>query len=141
MEITNLKELNSFAKQKLTAWKKESKNVIGLSGDLGSGKTAFVKELAKHLGIQKDIVSPTFVIMKSYQTKDDTYKTLTHIDAYRLKDKSELSHIDWDHIKDIKDNLILIEWPEQVDLVDIPTIHFTYIDESKRHIKDNTLTD
>lgn len=56
--------------------------VIGLNGDLGAGKTTFVKGLAKAIGIDQMIKSPTFVLQKEYQGKNGI---LVHVDAYRLE--------------------------------------------------------
>ena len=58
--------------------------VVGLSGNLGAGKTAFVKAVAKHLSIKEVVNSPTFVIIKRYPIKKKgAHKFLFHLDAYR----------------------------------------------------------
>ncbi|MFA6458885.1 MAG: tRNA (adenosine(37)-N6)-threonylcarbamoyltransferase complex ATPase subunit type 1 TsaE [Candidatus Paceibacterota bacterium] len=92
--------------------------IVGLSGHLGTGKTAFVKIIARELGIKEDITSPTFVIMKLYaiNSKDVPWKRLVHIDAYRLEHKEELEALRFEDIVTDKNNLILVEWPEQVGL-------------------------
>ena len=57
--------------------------VVCLSGDLGAGKTTFVQQLAARLKIDEPIVSPTFVIMKSYEIEDDQqFDTLVHIEQF-----------------------------------------------------------
>lgn len=91
--------------------------VIGLSGHLGAGKTAFTKCVAKDLGIVEDVTSPTFVIMKIYpidSAKGFPWKKLVHIDAYRLEQGRELVVIDFEKYAADAGNLILIEWPENV---------------------------
>lgn len=91
--------------------------VVGLSGHLGTGKTAFTKCVAKELGVTEDVTSPTFVIMKIYSvdsTKDFPWKKLVHIDAYRLERAQELEAIDFEKYAADPGNLILIEWPENV---------------------------
>ena len=90
--------------------------VVGLSGNLGAGKTTFVQAVAKHLGVKGRITSPTFVIMKSYKLKAKNYKLLFHLDAYRLKNEKELLHLGWEEIINNKDHLVFIEWPENVGL-------------------------
>ena len=81
-------------------------DVITLEGDLGAGKTAFTKGLAVGLGIQKNVNSPTFTIIKEYQGKMPLY----HMDVYRLEDSYEdlgfeeyfngngVTVIEWAHI-------------------------------------------
>jgi len=102
--------------------------IIGLSGHLGAGKTAFTKCVAKELGIAEDVTSPTFVIMKIYPIDpakmannlagNDAaifpWKRLVHIDAYRLEHGRELEAINFAQYAADPDNLILIEWPENV---------------------------
>ena len=100
---------------------KTGATLVGLSGHLGAGKTAFTKVVAKILGVTEDITSPTFVIMKLYditaKQKDGTdfsWKKLVHIDAYRLERGQELSALNFESLVADANNLILIEWPENV---------------------------
>src|SRR3989338_7673870 len=58
--------------------------IIALVGNLGSGKTTFVKGLAKGLGVKDVITSPTFVLMKIYKAKHKTIKNFVHVDCYRI---------------------------------------------------------
>jgi len=85
--------------------------IIALNGHLGSGKTTFVQSVAKHLGIKENITSPTFVIMKKYNIRkaDFPFKTLVHIDAYRLEGGKELGALDIEKLVTDGDNLILKE--------------------------------
>ena len=59
--------------------------VVGLYGNLGAGKTAFTQAVARELGIQEIVTSPTFVIEKIYPTSHPHFARLIHIDAYRLE--------------------------------------------------------
>ncbi|MDP9249181.1 MAG: tRNA (adenosine(37)-N6)-threonylcarbamoyltransferase complex ATPase subunit type 1 TsaE [bacterium] len=88
--------------------------VVGLSGNLGAGKTAFVKAIAKHLGIKATVNSPTFVLIKKYSLPHANFKFMFHIDAYRLKHEKELKYLGWDEIIADPRHLVFIEWPEQV---------------------------
>lgn len=102
--------------------------VVGLSGELGVGKTTFMKAFAEALGIEDTIQSPTFVIMKKFSLKGASKKaqeenfqlstfnfaTLIHIDAYRLDKGEELLKLGWKEIVEDEDNIICIEWPERV---------------------------
>ena len=91
-----------------------SATVITLSGELGAGKTTFVQEVARALGVSETVSSPTFVIEKIYELTDQKFSHLIHIDAYRLKDAEELKHLGWEEIAADAGNLICIEWPERV---------------------------
>lgn len=88
--------------------------VVALEGDLGAGKTTFAQAVAKALGVQGLVNSPTFVIEKIYALSDQRWQRLVHIDAYRLKSADELRVLGWDEIIADKNNLIVIEWPENV---------------------------
>jgi tRNA threonylcarbamoyladenosine biosynthesis protein TsaE len=88
--------------------------IVGLSGHLGAGKTAFTKGVGKALGIAEEITSPTFVIMKIYSTSHAHFKKLIHIDAYRLEDKNEMEVLKLNQLTRDPANLIIMEWPEHV---------------------------
>lgn len=90
--------------------------IITLQGDLGAGKTAFVKELGKLLHVEYAITSPTFAIMKSYPVHGHSFlRTLTHIDAYRIESDDEMRVLGFDEIKEDVARLICIEWPEKME--------------------------
>ncbi|ETB64104.1 TPA: tRNA (adenosine(37)-N6)-threonylcarbamoyltransferase complex ATPase subunit type 1 TsaE [Candidatus Nomurabacteria bacterium] len=88
--------------------------VLLFYGDLGAGKTTISKTLAKKLGVREKVLSPTFVIMKKYKTKHKYFKNLIHIDAYRLEKGEELIKLGFKDWVLEEDNLIIIEWPENV---------------------------
>lgn len=133
------KQSSFILKECIKNKEKEKASIIALSGDLGSGKTVFVKGLAEKLGIKERVLSPTYIIERSYQTKDKKhFSTLIHIDAYRLTSEKELYTLNWEkNIKNSK-NIICIEWPENVKLA-IPesslNIFFTFVSEKKRLLK------
>lgn len=112
--------------------------IVALSGDLGSGKTAFAKEAGSLLGIPRDeITSPTFVIMKVFDIEDKRFKKFVHIDAYRLESNQELENLGWKELTADPKNLIFIEWPEKVaDIIpkDAITVRFEPVDEDTRTI-------
>lgn len=89
--------------------------LITLTGDLGAGKTTFTQQLAAHLGITETVVSPTFVVMKSYDIPDHTdYNQLVHIDAYRFEDESEAGPLRLLELFQQPRTLICLEWPDRV---------------------------
>ena len=125
--------------------------VVGLYGELGAGKTTFMKYLAEALGVGNTIQSPTFVIEKRYkiqkpesksqnlvQTKiqDSRFQCLIHVDAYRLERGEDLVKLGWDEIIADPQNLICIEWPERVAEIMPPHIKiiFKHISENERGI-------
>jgi tRNA threonylcarbamoyladenosine biosynthesis protein TsaE len=114
-----------------------SATTVGLYGELGSGKTSFTQGVAKALDIAENVVSPTFVIEKIYELKNQNFSHLIHIDAYRLEKSSELLHLGWQEIIADPKNLILIEWPERV--ADIMPLHicinFRHIENEQREIE------
>lgn len=83
--------------------------VICLDGELGSGKTVFVKGFAKALGIKDTITSPTFSLVKEYF---DGEMPLFHMDVYRLEDSNENFGLD-DYLN--QEGVCIIEWPEMID--------------------------
>lgn len=91
--------------------------VIGLQGDLGSGKTFFVQRFGEIVGVKEFIISPTFVLIKRYPIDWQGFKNLIHIDAYRLEHESELVKLGWNELISNKNNLIFIEWPERVKAI------------------------
>lgn len=89
--------------------------VIGLIGELGAGKTAFVKGLAKGLGIKKIINSPTFVVMKVYPVIHKTITQLVHVDAYRVKSTKALIGIGLEDYINSTESVVVIEWADLVE--------------------------
>lgn len=93
-----------------------SGDVIFLHGDLGAGKTTFVKGIAQGLKIENLVVSPTFTILRTYETKHDLIKKLYHIDLYRLDENTSEKSMGIDEILNDNSSVIVIEWPEKIKL-------------------------
>jgi tRNA threonylcarbamoyladenosine biosynthesis protein TsaE len=120
--------------------------VVALEGDLGSGKTTFVKAVAEVLGVKKTVTSPTFVLEKVYKLplsrsnldngiKKHGFTRLIHIDAYRLLNGEELRILGWKALTEDPRNIIFLEWPERAKEVlpkGVRTIRFTATDETTR---------
>ncbi len=85
--------------------------VIELVGDVGAGKTTFVRGLAKGLGIEEPVTSPSFTISKSYALKNGGF--LVHYDFYRLQDPGIMTEDLQENLSNPK-NVIVIEWGESV---------------------------
>jgi tRNA threonylcarbamoyladenosine biosynthesis protein TsaE len=78
---------------------------VVLNGDLGAGKTFFIKSALSSINI-KNVNSPSFAIVNEYQNKHRIY----HFDFYRLKNSSELFDIGWQDYLNDDDSIIFIEW-------------------------------
>ncbi|MFH0956071.1 MAG: tRNA (adenosine(37)-N6)-threonylcarbamoyltransferase complex ATPase subunit type 1 TsaE [Candidatus Falkowbacteria bacterium] len=115
-----MKFFSTSPKQTFNFAKKLSKKLtggttLGLTGNLGAGKTIFTKGLALGLGIKKNITSPTFVLMKIYPViKHKQIKFLVHIDAYRIKSADDLIAIGADEYFKRPDTVTVIEWADKI---------------------------
>lgn len=103
IKVKNLDELEKFSIK--LAKKLQNGDVISLIGDLGAGKTTLVQFLAKELGIDDYVTSPTFSIVNIY---DGDYQ-INHLDLYRLENPSELEQIDYETYF-YPDGITFIEW-------------------------------
>lgn len=84
-------------------------DIIVLNGSLGAGKTAFTSGLADGLGIEETVTSPTFVVMRRY---DSGFMPLVHVDVYRLGSAGEFE--DLDALEEGREGVLVIEWGEAV---------------------------
>lgn len=112
----------------------ERGDVVCLYGDLGSGKTTFVKGLAEGLGIKEKIISPTFIIVRSYKSG---VRSFYHIDLYRVESEKYIEGLGIEEIINNKNNIIAIEWAQNL-MSFLPQkridIKFSYEDNNKRKI-------
>lgn len=119
VEIENLKALKGFAKSFAAGL--QGGEVIGLVGDLGAGKTAFVKEVAAALGVQGEVKSPTFILMQLLKCGDAGKKKgileVCHVDAYRLEDSGELAAIGFHDYAGQSGVVTFVEWADRVPII------------------------
>jgi tRNA threonylcarbamoyladenosine biosynthesis protein TsaE len=124
-----------FAKKILNPRPEGCAVVVGLEGDLGSGKTTFLQGFAKGLGIKEKILSPTFVIMKRF--KMPRGNNFIHIDTYRINKPEEILEINFLDIIGNPKNIVAVEWPEKIKKYlpkDAIIIKFKFIEKEKREI-------
>lgn len=113
-------------------------DVVALYGDLGSGKTTFVKYLAEALGMDSRVQSPTFVIARKYITEQGRIRILNHVDLYRLIHPREVDDLGLTELFTEDNAVTVIEWPELAEATlpsEVIKIRFRYLDESSRSIK------
>ncbi len=84
-------------------------DVVLLSGDLGAGKTTLVQGFARGLGVQEPVVSPTFILVRTYRGR----LCLIHADAYRMDDLDEVPDLDLPELLD-DGGVALVEWGDVI---------------------------
>ena len=136
--LKNTEEIAKDFLKKISNYKHEKALVVGLYGDLGSGKTTFTQNVAKIFGVNEYVTSPTFVIEKIYNINDPKFKKLIHVDAYRIDSGNELKILNWQETLNDPKNLIFLEWPERVKEI-LPEnhmkIYFKFVSENEREIE------
>lgn len=113
-----MKEIRTYAAQETCSAGKrlggilQQGDVVCLSGDLGTGKTAFTQGLAEGLGITGYITSPTFTLVNEYRGRLPLY----HFDVYRIADPEEMLEIGFEEYL-YGDGVVVVEWAELVQEV------------------------
>jgi|688.fasta_scaffold00232_71 tRNA threonylcarbamoyladenosine biosynthesis protein TsaE len=136
--IGKIEDFDPFIEQLL---KPKKPILLCLNGDLGAGKTTFVKYLGSKLGIKENINSPSFIIHNEYSNKEFT---LHHLDLYRLEEAFEFKELKLQSLMK-PENIIAIEWAEKFaeeidnliieNEVTVIELQFSYLDENKRLVE------
>lgn len=125
--VNATQKLGRFLGSKLEAY-----DVLALNGDLGTGKTTFVKALAEGMGLDSDVTSATFTIVNIYEGDPSLY----HFDVYRLKDEEEFFEMGGEELLD-DGSVCAIEWADRIE-GSLPEeyliLNFERIDETTRLI-------
>jgi len=88
-----------------------SEKIIAFYGEMGAGKTTFIKVLCQHLGVPiKEVCSPTYAIVNEYPAKS---KPIFHFDFYRIKDEQEVFDMGYEEYF-YSGNYCFVEWPEKI---------------------------
>lgn len=112
--------------------------VVGLTGELGTGKTTLVQAIARVLGVKEVLVSPTFVVAKFYEVIHPLFDTLVHMDAYRIESLDELVPLGWETLMQHPRTLVIVEWPDRISSA-LPkdTIHYQLVHDGQHRIISN----
>lgn len=125
--VNATQKLGRFLGSKLEAY-----DVLALNGDLGTGKTTFVKALAEGMGLDSDVTSATFTIVNIYEGDPSLY----HFDVYRLEDEDEFFEMGGEELLD-DGSVCAIEWADRIE-GSLPEeyliLNFERIDETTRLI-------
>ena len=129
----SLDELSQTASQLVSSI--GAQTIWCFEGEMGAGKTTFIKEICKILGVEEDITSPTFSLVNEYKTANG--KTIYHFDFYRIRSIEEVYDIGYEDYF-FSNNICLIEWPSKVEELlegeDIATIIIQKQSENSRNI-------
>jgi len=93
------------------AGKIDKGTVIALYGNLGSGKTTFVQGFARGIGINKRVISPTFIILRTYKIVNGNFY---HVDLYRTQNDNDIREIGLDEIIKNGKDIVAVEWAEKL---------------------------
>lgn len=104
-----VEELSILAPQLITFC--ESRRVIAFYGEMGAGKTTFIKAICHYLGVAENVSSPTFSLVNEYKTKQ--LSSVFHFDFYRIRSLQEAIDIGCEEYFDSGD-FCFVEWPEKI---------------------------
>lgn len=144
MNITTNSEEETLEFAKKFATQLKGGEILGLIGELGTGKTIFTKGLALGLGIKQRLSSPTFVYMKLYEIRTPTaeqekLKHLCHIDAYKAQHEYDIIDMGAEDFMGREDIITVIEWADRIKNILPRRTHYLYFSNlggDKRHFKD-----
>ncbi len=156
MNKTQEYSTNSFEETQKVAYDFAKKivkgGIVALYGNLGVGKTTFTQGLARGLGIERRIISPTFIVLRRHKVKrqnskgksaNQNSKVFYHIDLYRTESQKDIDGLGIEEILKDSQNIIVIEWAEKLGSL-LPKkrldVRFEYITDNSRKISINKLT-
>lgn len=133
LRLDNLLQIDTVAKEFVAAM--GANKVFAFYGEMGAGKTTFIKAVCRELGVTETITSPTFSIINEYKKGDD--ESLFHFDFYRIESIQEAYDFGYEDYF-FSGRLCFIEWPELVETLlpdDVVNVYITVDENNSRCIK------
>ena len=128
-------KLSEIEKASNFVLKNVNRDIILITGEVGTGKTTLIKEYCKLIGVEETVNSPTYTLINEYQNKRGK---IVHMDLYRVKDINEINELGL--FEYLENNIVIIEWPEIIlKMIDIKysMINITFINEKERKLSIN----
>ena len=125
-------KLSEIEKASNFVLKNVNRDIILITGQVGTGKTTLIKEYCKLIGVKEIVNSPTYNLINEYQNKSGK---IVHMDLYRVKDINEINELGL--FEYFENNIVIIEWPEIIlKMIDIKysLINITFINEKERKL-------
>ena len=125
-------KLSDIEKASNFVLKNVNRDVILITGEVGTGKTTLIKEYCKLIGVEEIVNSPTYTLINEYQNKSGK---IVHMDLYRVEDINEINELGL--FEYLENNIVIIEWPEIIlKMIDIKysLINITFINEKERKL-------
>ena len=130
-------KLSDLEKASNFVLKNVNRDIILITGEVGTGKTTLIKEYCKLIGVEEIVNSPTYTLINEYQNKRGK---IVHMDLYRVKDINEINELGL--FEYLENNIVIIEWPEIIlKMIDIKysIINITFIIEKERKLSINNI--
>ena len=130
-------KLSDLEKASNFVLKNVNRDIILITGEVGTGKTTLIKEYCKLIGVEETVNSPTYTLINEYQNKRGK---IVHMDLYRVKDINEINELGL--FEYLENNIVIIEWPEIIlKMIDIKysMINITFINEKERKLSINNI--
>ena len=130
-------KLSDLEKASNFVLKNVNRDIILITGEVGTGKTTLIKEYCKLIGVEEIVNSTTYTLINEYQNKRGK---IVHMDLYRVKDINEINELGL--FEYLENNIVIIEWPEIIlNMIDIKysIINITFINEKERKLSINNI--
>ncbi len=134
ISVPNIESLPQAAQEFLAAM--DDRTVFAFHGEMGAGKTTFIKALCEALGVEDEVNSPTFAIVNEYRS-ETTAELIYHFDCYRIQKIEEAMDFGFEDYME-SSALCFIEWPENVEELlpgDVVNVTITVNEDGSRTIE------